>query len=148
MQGRTVWHETVEEMQSALDVYLLRYNRERPHQGRGMDGRTPLLGLQRRPALRPTRERETDPRQSPPEPNHPARSGHCQVYPSLYILKDDRRAILTAASHAQRAADFLLSLQPAAREEARAAGCRPHDTGELGLDRSAGRTGRESGFVR
>ena len=42
VQGRTVWYETVEEMQKALDGYLVRYNAERPHQGRGMNGRTPL----------------------------------------------------------------------------------------------------------
>lgn len=42
VQGRTVWHETVEEMQKARDAGLLRYNRERPHQGRGMNGRSPL----------------------------------------------------------------------------------------------------------
>jgi transposase InsO family protein len=41
VQGRTVWHETVDEMQKALDAFLARYNHERPHQGRGMDGRTP-----------------------------------------------------------------------------------------------------------
>ena len=42
VQGRTVWHETVAEMQVALDAFLLHYSRERPHQGRGMNGRTPL----------------------------------------------------------------------------------------------------------
>ncbi len=42
IQGRTIWYESLEEMQKDLDAYLLRYNRERPHQGRGMDGRTPL----------------------------------------------------------------------------------------------------------
>ena len=31
----------------------------------------------------------------------------------LTVLKDDKKAIFTAASHAQKAADFLLSLQPA-----------------------------------
>jgi antirestriction protein ArdC len=41
----------------------------------------------------------------------------------LKVLKNDRRAIFTAASHAQRAADYLNGLQPAAanQEEARAA---------------------------
>ncbi len=28
-------------MQNDLDAYLFRYNTERPHQGRGMNGRTP-----------------------------------------------------------------------------------------------------------
>lgn len=36
----------------------------------------------------------------------------------LKVLKDDKRAIFTAASHAQRAADFLHSLQPAVLAEA------------------------------
>jgi antirestriction protein ArdC len=31
----------------------------------------------------------------------------------LKVLKDDKRAIFTAASHAQKAADYLHSLQPA-----------------------------------
>ena len=33
--------ETVEEMQKDLDGWLETYNTKRPHQGRGMDGRTP-----------------------------------------------------------------------------------------------------------
>jgi transposase InsO family protein len=40
--GRKKWYETVEEMQGDLDGYLEGYNRRRPHQGRGMDGRTPF----------------------------------------------------------------------------------------------------------
>lgn len=39
--GRTKWYESVESMQEDLDVYLQHYNTERPHQGRGMNGRTP-----------------------------------------------------------------------------------------------------------
>jgi transposase InsO family protein len=61
VQGRTVWHETVEEMQSALDAYLLGYNQDRPHQGRGMSGRTPLQAFKEGLTLRQTRERETEP---------------------------------------------------------------------------------------
>ena len=33
--------ETIEEMQVVLDAYLIGYNTKRPHQGRGMNGRTP-----------------------------------------------------------------------------------------------------------
>jgi antirestriction protein ArdC len=33
----------------------------------------------------------------------------------LKVLKDDKRAVFTAASHAQRAADFLHGLQPGQR---------------------------------
>ena len=29
-------------MQTVLDAYLVAYNTKRPHQGRGMKGRTPL----------------------------------------------------------------------------------------------------------
>ena len=39
----------------------------------------------------------------------------------LKVLKDDKRAIFTAASHAQRAADFITALQPAAQQTAQAA---------------------------
>ena len=35
----------------------------------------------------------------------------------LEVLKDDKRAVFTAAAHAQRAADFLHSLQPAPEPE-------------------------------
>jgi transposase InsO family protein len=42
VEGRKTWFETIEEMQLALDAYLVSYNTERPHQGRGMNGRTPL----------------------------------------------------------------------------------------------------------
>jgi antirestriction protein ArdC len=36
----------------------------------------------------------------------------------LKVLKDDKRAIFTAASHAQRAADYLNGFQPAGTAEA------------------------------
>ena len=41
VQGRTKWYEALEEMQKDLDLYLVSYNTKRPHQGRGMKGRTP-----------------------------------------------------------------------------------------------------------
>lgn len=41
IRGREKWYESVDEMQADLDVYLLHYNTERAHQGRGMKGRTP-----------------------------------------------------------------------------------------------------------
>lgn len=51
VEGRRTWFETVEEMQTALDAYLVTYNTARPHQGRGMNGRTPLTAfLDRIPA--------------------------------------------------------------------------------------------------
>ena len=36
----------------------------------------------------------------------------------LKVLKDDKRAIFTAAAHAQRAADYLHGLQPGLQQEA------------------------------
>ncbi len=45
--------------------------------------------------------------------DHAAYLGHW-----LKILKDDKRAIFSAAAHAQRAADFLQQLQPAPAEQA------------------------------
>jgi len=41
VEGRRTWFETIEEMQGVLDEYLVAYNTRRPHQGRGMNGRTP-----------------------------------------------------------------------------------------------------------
>ena len=48
-----------------------------------------------------------------PEP----RADHASYIASwLKVLKDDKRAIFTAAAHAQRAADYLIGLQPQAEE--------------------------------
>lgn len=41
LPGRAVWYEILDEMQIKLDNFLLRCNRDRPHQSRGMNGRTP-----------------------------------------------------------------------------------------------------------
>jgi transposase InsO family protein len=41
VMGRTKFYDSVEEMQKDLDAYLVIYNTKRPHQGRGMNGRTP-----------------------------------------------------------------------------------------------------------
>src|SRR6516164_2296627 len=45
VEGRRTWFETIEEMQTVLDQYLLEYNTKRPHQGRGMNGRTPITAF-------------------------------------------------------------------------------------------------------
>ncbi|MGE3993158.1 ArdC family protein [Pseudorhodoplanes sp.] len=51
-----------------------------------------------------------------------ARAEHASYIASwLKVLKDDKRAIFTAAAHAQRAADYLNSLQPHAAAESEAA---------------------------
>lgn len=41
VEGRRTWIETIEEMQTVLDKYLVSYNQKHPHQGRNMNGRTP-----------------------------------------------------------------------------------------------------------
>jgi transposase InsO family protein len=61
VQGRTVWYETVAEMQATLEAFLLRYNRERPHQGRGMNGRTPLQAFVEGLPVRPEPQQENRP---------------------------------------------------------------------------------------
>lgn len=43
VEGRRTWFETIAEMQTVLDQYLIEYNTKRPHQGRGMNGRTPAI---------------------------------------------------------------------------------------------------------
>jgi hypothetical protein len=43
--GRTIWYETVEQMWDDVDAWMETYNRERPHQSGGMDGRTPYQAL-------------------------------------------------------------------------------------------------------
>jgi transposase InsO family protein len=45
VEGRRTWFETVDEMQAVLDQYLEGYNQRRPHQGRGMKGRTPATAF-------------------------------------------------------------------------------------------------------
>ena len=41
VMGRKKFYDGIEAMQKDLDAYLVRYNTERPHQGRGIKGRTP-----------------------------------------------------------------------------------------------------------
>ncbi|MCV3768670.1 IS481 family transposase [Rhizobium sp. TRM95796] len=61
VEGRRTWFETIEEMQAALDEWLVIYNTRRPHQGRNMAGRTPLQafidGLKKDPAPSPQKPR-------------------------------------------------------------------------------------------
>lgn len=42
IESKRTWFETIDEMQASLDDYLVTYNAKRPHQGRGMNGRTPI----------------------------------------------------------------------------------------------------------
>jgi len=53
VMGRKKFYESVEEMQKDLEAYLVTYNRKRPHQGRGMDGRTPWQAFKDGLKLRP-----------------------------------------------------------------------------------------------
>jgi len=60
IQGRSKWYESVEQMQADLDAYLVVYNTERPHQGRGMNGRTPLTVFEAGLELVPEETEEVD----------------------------------------------------------------------------------------
>jgi transposase InsO family protein len=65
VEGRRTWFDTVEEMQTVLDRYLEGYNHKRPHQGRGMNGRTPAKafkdGLPKAPTKKEVKTPETSP---------------------------------------------------------------------------------------
>ena len=54
IKGREKWYNEITEMQKDLDKYLVTYNTKRPHQGRGMNGKTPLAvfksGIKKRPS--------------------------------------------------------------------------------------------------
>ena len=45
--GRKTWYESVDQMQKDLDAYLVKYNQKRPHQGRNMNGMTPLQAFEK-----------------------------------------------------------------------------------------------------
>ena len=60
VEGRRTWFETIAEMQTVLDAYLVDYNTRRPHQGCGMNGRTPnkafVEGIRKRETPKPTKK--------------------------------------------------------------------------------------------
>jgi len=62
IQGRTKWYESLDEMQTDLEKYLVHYNTERPHQGRNMNGKAPYTifksGLKKAPAKKPQTKEE------------------------------------------------------------------------------------------
>jgi len=63
IEGRKTFYKSIEQMQKDLDAYLVSYNTSRPHQGRGMKGRTPIqafrdgLKLMQKPDLSQERKR-------------------------------------------------------------------------------------------
>jgi transposase InsO family protein len=61
VEGRRTWFETIEEMQTVLDVYLVSYNTARPHQGRGMNGRTPARAFSEGLPKSPSEKKEKSP---------------------------------------------------------------------------------------
>jgi transposase InsO family protein len=69
VEGRRTWFETIEEMQAVLDTYLDGYNQRRPHQGRGMNGRTPAKafvdGIPKSPSAKEEKiAKKTQPKQA------------------------------------------------------------------------------------
>ena len=69
VEGRRTWFETIEEMQAILDDYLIGYNTRRPHQGRGMNGRTPsqafVDGLPQNSKPQPKKEKKVTTEKQP-----------------------------------------------------------------------------------
>jgi transposase InsO family protein/transposase-like protein len=63
LKGREKFYESVAEMQADLDAYFVIYNTKRPHQGRGMNGTTPLQAFLKGIKLRP----KTEPKEEPKE---------------------------------------------------------------------------------
>lgn len=61
IKGREKFYESVAEMQVDLEEYLVRYNTKRPHQGRGMNGTTPLKAFRKGLRLRPKTKKEEKP---------------------------------------------------------------------------------------
>jgi transposase InsO family protein len=61
VEGRRTWFETIEEMQAVLDDYLVGYNTRRPHQGRGMNGRTPAKAFTEGLPKSPPQQKEKSP---------------------------------------------------------------------------------------
>ena len=66
VEGRRTWFETIDEMQAVLDAYLVCYNTTRPHQGRGMNGRTPATAFSQGLPKPPSDKKEKSP---PPKPS-------------------------------------------------------------------------------
>ena len=62
LKGREKFYESVKEMQADLDAYLVTYNTKRPHQGRGMNGRSPLQAFKDGLKLRPKSKKEGKPK--------------------------------------------------------------------------------------
>ncbi len=60
IKGREKFYESVAEMQGDLDEYLVLYNTRRPHQGRGMNGMTPLQAFKKGLKLRPKTKLKTE----------------------------------------------------------------------------------------
>ncbi|MBV8631101.1 MAG: transposase, partial [Silvibacterium sp.] len=60
VEGRKTWFETIDEMQIVLDQYLIEYNTKRPHQGRNMNGRTPLKAFRDGVRKQPKEASKTD----------------------------------------------------------------------------------------
>jgi transposase InsO family protein len=65
IQGRSKWYESVEQMQADLVGYLVKYNSQRPHQGRNMHGRTPLTVFEEGLELVPEETEDTNEEQQP-----------------------------------------------------------------------------------
>ncbi len=84
IKGRRTWFETVHEMQTSLDRYLESYNTKRPHQGHGMNGRTPFKAIRDDIPSRKEKSKTINIRPHTSHRTHgvnltPAQRRHCQA---------------------------------------------------------------------
>lgn len=108
-------------MQTALDAFLLRYNHKPLHQGRGMNGRTPWQVFRDGLPVKPEPDQEDPPSPWPPEPNHLARSGHCQLYSVTARAATSKETSVHATSKQPISATYLPRLRKRHRQI-----CMPH----------------------
>jgi transposase InsO family protein len=64
LKGREKYYETIAEMQADLEAYLEIYNTKRAHQGRGMNGQTPLQAFEKGLNLRPNKCPSEEPKKT------------------------------------------------------------------------------------
>src|SRR5690606_18878372 len=100
-EGRRTWFDTVEEMQAVLDRYLQGYNDKRPHQGRGMNGRTPARAFKEGLPKNPVRKETTPPAiaSETRAARAPRQAGPSGDYPLCTLrVPDSARRLLAAAA--------------------------------------------------
>ncbi len=84
VEGCRTWFETIDEMQTVLDDFLVGDNQRRPHQGRNMNGRTPA---KRSSTAHPNEPEGGQKASQKSRMTPPAQSRTVSRLPSLYTAK-------------------------------------------------------------